>query len=43
MDIMQREYAAWISTDIEADYDISLLFEVDKLPSDPGSFFYTIA
>ncbi|KAA1097274.1 hypothetical protein PGT21_001494 [Puccinia graminis f. sp. tritici] len=34
-DIMKREYADWISQEIEPDYDISLVFEVEKLPADP--------
>ncbi|PLW11533.1 hypothetical protein PCASD_22720 [Puccinia coronata f. sp. avenae] len=33
-DIMKREYADWISPEIEPDYDISLSFEIEKLPSD---------
>lgn len=32
---MKREYADWISQEIEPDYDISLVFEVEKLPTDP--------
>jgi hypothetical protein len=35
-DIMKREYADWISPEIEPDYDISLSFEIEKLPSDAG-------
>ncbi|POW07498.1 hypothetical protein PSTT_08260, partial [Puccinia striiformis] len=34
-DIMKREYSEWISQDIESDYDISLEFEIEKLPTDP--------
>ncbi|KNZ57072.1 hypothetical protein VP01_2250g4 [Puccinia sorghi] len=34
-DIMKREYTDWISQEIEPDYDISLIFEVEKLPTDP--------
>ncbi|MBW0486951.1 hypothetical protein O181_026666 [Austropuccinia psidii MF-1] len=34
-DIMRREYADWISQDVEPDYDISLVFETEKLPTDP--------
>ncbi|KAG0147563.1 hypothetical protein CROQUDRAFT_76449 [Cronartium quercuum f. sp. fusiforme G11] len=34
LEIMKREYSNWISNEVEVDYDISLIFEIDKLPAD---------
>ncbi|KAH9816848.1 actin-related protein 2/3 complex subunit 2 [Melampsora americana] len=35
LEIMKREYSNWISNETESDYDISLVFEIDKLPIQP--------
>lgn len=35
-EIMKREYGDWISPEVEPDYVFSLLFEVDRIPTDPG-------
>ncbi|CAH7677033.1 Arp2/3 complex, 34 kd subunit p34-Arc-domain-containing protein [Phakopsora pachyrhizi] len=34
-DIMRREYGDWICKDVESDHDISLIFEIGKIPTDP--------
>lgn len=36
-DIMKREYGDWISPEVEPDYVFSLVFETDRVPTDPGA------
>jgi actin related protein 2/3 complex subunit 2 len=35
-DVIQREYGSWIASSVEPDYSISLSFDSDKVPADPG-------
>jgi hypothetical protein len=36
---MQREYGSWIASSVEPDYSVSLSFDSDKVPTDPGEFW----
>jgi actin related protein 2/3 complex subunit 2 len=35
-DLIKREYAAWLSPSVEPDYNVSLQFDLQRIPSNPG-------